>query len=290
MGLVRTLFEGEQEHTQTALPEGLRDLYDGDLHFPASPAQRPYVIGNFVSTLDGVVSFKVKGRSGGKAISGSDQGDRFIMGLLRASVDAVMVGAGTVHDVSPEGLWIPEHTYPDAKHLYTDYRLTVLHKPKYPLIVVVSGSGTLELDRAVFRTPEVRTVVITTPSGKHSLAKAGASRLGSVAVHALETDGNRIDPLTMIQFLHSQFGVQILLHEGGPTLFGQFLAAEAVDELFLTLSPQLAGRAAHTNRPGIVRGVEFVPNSAPWYKLLSLRQRADHLYLRYRCKQGGMTE
>ena len=66
--------------------------------------------------------------------------------------------------------------------------------------------------------------------------------------------------------------------------------AEAVDELFLTLSPQIAGRTARTNRPGIVRGVEFVPNSAPWYQLLSLRQRADHLYLRYRCKRERGTE
>jgi len=290
MGLVRTLVEDKQEHAQTALPEGLRDLYGGDLHFPASPAERPYVIGNFVCTLDGVVSFKVKGRSGGKAISGSDSADRFIMGLLRASVDAVMVGARTVHDVSPEGLWIPEYTYPDARDLYTDYRLNVLHKPKYPLIVVVTGSGRLELSRAVFRTPEVRTVVITTPSGRDILAQAGASRLGSVAIYALDALGDGIDPLTMIQFLRSQFGVQILLHEGGPTLFGQFLAAEAVDELFLTLSPQIAGRAPSTNRPGIVQGVEFVPNSAPWYQLLSLRQRADHLYLRYQCKLGGITE
>ena len=89
------------------------------------------------------------------------------------------------------------------------------------------------------------------------------------------------------QFLRSQFGVQFLLHEGGPILFGQFLAAEAVDELFLTLSPQIDGRPARTNRPRIVQGVEFAPNSAPWYQLLSVRQRADHLYLRYRCKRGG---
>src|SRR5215469_12684837 len=173
MEFIRAFIEAEQRHAQTALPEGLRDLYGGDLHFPAGTAQRPYVIGNFVSTLDGVVSFKIKGRSGGSAISGSDPGDRFIMGLLRASVDAVMVGAGTVHDVSPESLWIPEHTYPDAQQLYTDYRLTVLRKPKYPLAVVVSGSGALELGRAVFRTPEVPTVVITTPSGRDALAKAG---------------------------------------------------------------------------------------------------------------------
>jgi riboflavin biosynthesis pyrimidine reductase len=94
----------------------------------------------------------------------------------------------------------------------------------------------------------------------------------------------------MLQFLRSRFAVQILLHEGGPTLFGEFLAAEAVDELFLTLSPQIAGRAARTNRPAIVQGVEFAPNSAPWYKLVSLKQRAGHLYLRYRFKRGGKTE
>lgn len=168
MGLVRTLIERDQECAQPLLLQPLRDLYDGDLHFPVSPAQRPYVIGNFVCTLDGVVSFKVKDRSGGSAISGSDPADRFIMGLLRASADAVMVGARTVHDVSPEGLWIPEYTYPDAKRLYADFRLNVLRKPEYPLVVVVSGSGRLELERAVFRTPQVRIVVITTPAGRTS--------------------------------------------------------------------------------------------------------------------------
>lgn len=85
----------------------------------------------------------------------------------------------------------------------------------------------------------------------------------------------------MMQFLTSHFGVQILLHEGGPTLFGQFVAAEAVDELFVTLSPQIAGRVAHTIRPGMVQGVEFVPNRAPWFQLLSIKEKAGHLYLRY---------
>lgn len=281
MGLVRTLIERDQECDQPALPQKLRDLYDGDLHFPASSAERPYVIGNFVSTLDGVVSFKIRDHSGGSAISGSDSGDRFIMGLLRASVDAVMVGARTVHDVSPEGLWIPEYTYSEAKYLYMDYRLNVLHKPLYPLTVVVSGSGRLELERAVFRTHGLRTIIITTPTGRTELAKAGAAKLSSVEIHALDTVVGSIDPLAMMQFLRSQFGVQVLLHEGGPTLFGQFLAAEAVDELFLTLSPQIAGRGAHTVRPGIVQGMQFVPNNAPWFQLLSLRQRAEHLYLRY---------
>lgn len=282
MGLVRTLIERDQGYPQPVLPEGLRDLYDGDLPLPVRSVERPYVIGNFVCTLDGVVSFKVKHRSGGSAISGSDPGDRFIMGLLRASVDAVMVGARTVHDVSPESLWIPEYTYPDAKHLYTDYRVNVLHKLKYPLIVIVSGSGSLELERAIFHTPGLRIIVITTHAGRTELLKTGAAKLGSVELHALDALDSGIDPLAMMQFLRLQFGVQTLLHEGGPTLFGQFLAAAAVDELFLTLSPQIAGRTAHTIRPGIVQGVEFAPIGAPWFHLLSLRHRDEHLYLRYR--------
>jgi len=154
MGLVRTLIDSDQEHTEPALPQGLRELYDGELHFRTPTVDRPFVIGNFVSTLDGVVSYAIKGQAGGSTISGSDPADRFIMGLLRASADAIMVGARTVHDVSPESLWTPEYTYPDAKHLYTEYRVNVLHKPKYPLLVIVSGSGRLELERAIFRTQE----------------------------------------------------------------------------------------------------------------------------------------
>ena len=282
MGLVRTLIDRDVEDAEPVLPQGLQELYDGDLHFPTPPAQRPFVIANFVSSLDGVVSYKIEGHASGSAISGCDPADRFIMGLLRAAADAVMVGARTVHDVDPNGLWIPEYTYPDAKHLYTEYRVNVLHKPEYPLVVIVSGSGRLELGRAIFRTPGVHTVVITTSAGRDELARAGAAKLGSVQIHAVDASGGRIAPLAILRLLHVQFGVQRLLHEGGPTLFGQFLAAEAVDELFLTLSPQIAGRKVDANRPALVQGVEFKPDCAPWLQLLSVKQKAEHLYLRYR--------
>jgi hypothetical protein len=82
MGLVRTLIDSDQEYAEPALPQGLRELYDGDLHFPARPVQRPFVMANFVSTLDGVVSYEIEGQAGGSTISGSDPADRFIMGLL----------------------------------------------------------------------------------------------------------------------------------------------------------------------------------------------------------------
>ena len=96
MEAIRTLIDQQDASPGPSLPDDLRALYGGDLRFQASSGRRPYVVGNFVSTLDGVISFEVPGHSGGGTISGSDEADRFVMGLLRASVDAVVVAAGTV--------------------------------------------------------------------------------------------------------------------------------------------------------------------------------------------------
>lgn len=48
----------------------------------------------------------------------------------------------------------------------------------------------------------------------------------------------------------------------------------------MTLSPQIAGRSGNA-RPGLVQGLEFMPSGAPWFQLLSVKQQAEHLYLRY---------
>jgi len=281
MQLVRTLVDCDKEDSEPALPRELRELYDGDLRFRASSAGRPFVLANLVSTLDGVVSYEIEGKSSGSTISDSNPADKFVMGLLRASADAVMVGAGTLHDVSAESLWTPESTYPDAKHFYAEYRVA-LHKPEYPLLVIVSGSGQLELERTIFHTPAMRTVVITTSAGRDELTRRGAAALGSVEIHALDSSGGSIAPQAILELLQSQFKVKTLLHEGGPTLFGQFLAADAVDELFLTLSPQIAGRKSDGIRPSVVQGVEFMPDAAPWFQMVSVKEEAAYLYLRYR--------
>src|SRR5450755_4366689 len=146
---IHTLFATQPDEPSPAvLPDGLRDRYDGNLCFPPAPEERPYCVANFVSTLDGVVSFNLPGQSGGAQISGSNEEDRFIMGLLRASADAVMVGSGTLQAVGPQGSWLPESVYPAAKDLYQKYRTEVLRKPKYPLVVVVTGTGSVDLASA----------------------------------------------------------------------------------------------------------------------------------------------
>ena len=62
---------------------------------PCNPG-RPCVIGNFVTTLDGVVSLNVPANPVAARSVGSDQHDRMVMGLLRAVADVVIVGAGTL--------------------------------------------------------------------------------------------------------------------------------------------------------------------------------------------------
>jgi riboflavin biosynthesis pyrimidine reductase len=286
MEAIRTLIDQQDASLGPSLPDDLRVLYGGDLRFQASSARRPYVVGNFVSTLDGVISFEVPGHSGGGTISGSDEADSFVMGLLRASVDAVVVAAGTVSQVSPNHLWIAESIYPKAKDSYAGYRQRSLKKAGRPLLVVVSGRGRLDLGRAIFHAPRARVLIVTTKAGSQELASAGVSALDSTKVVALDDTGGLIDPSAILTLLHDEYGVRIVLHEGGATLFGHFMAQGLVDEVFLTLAPQIAGRTSERPRPGMVAGVAFLPEGAPWFKLVSAKYRGDHLYLRYRMKSG----
>jgi riboflavin biosynthesis pyrimidine reductase len=271
---IRTLLDRQEFGSPRALTEELRRLYDGDLQFP-TPA-RPYVIANFAETLDGVVSYKIPGKSGGAEITGRSTADHFIMGLLRASADAVLVGAGTFGDVSPSHLWTADYIYPDGALLYKAYRGS---QREHPLNVVVSGSGRIDMSRAIFHTPGIKSVVITTARGKQRIDEACANANCSVQTRVVV---GSITAAEMIRLLHAEFGVERLLHEGGPVLFGQFLQERLIDELFLTIAPQIAGRSLTTERPALVRNVAFMPEDAPWLQLVSLKQSGDLLYLRYR--------
>ena len=203
------------------------------------------------------------------------------MGLLRASADAVIAGAGTLREVPVGHLWLAEHVYPELQELYTRYREGVLNKPEPPLNVIVSGSGGVDLQRAVFRTRGVKTLIVTSPNGRDLLERNGVAALSSTVVRAFEGPGEKIAPASILKLLRDEFGARLLLHEGGPTLFGGFVAHGCIDELFLTVAPQFAGRGIKRQRPGVISGAEFLPETAPWLKIVSVKQSANHLYLRY---------
>jgi riboflavin biosynthesis pyrimidine reductase len=217
MVAIQTIFERPEEG-QASLPDGLPAEYGGDLKFPEPPPERPYLVANFVSTLDGVVSFNIPGKSGGGTISGLNPGDRFIMGLLRASADAVLVGSGTVRAVSPNHIWIAEFINPEAAALYDHYRQVVLGKPKHPLIAVASGTGSIDLTRAVFQAEGTRVLVLTTDAGSSRLMDAAGAALPRVIIRALPSQDGRLAPAAILRLLKEDFGAGLVLHEGGAAL------------------------------------------------------------------------
>jgi hypothetical protein len=71
---ILTLYEGTTPLTgEDQLPQVMTALYDGRLAFSSRPKDRPLIIGNFVQTLDGIVSFKIPHQSGGGVISGGNE-------------------------------------------------------------------------------------------------------------------------------------------------------------------------------------------------------------------------
>lgn len=272
---LETLYSGA-ENAANPLPPELATLY-GRLELP-SRAERPAVIGNFVSSLDGVVALNTPGvLTGGGEISGFNAHDRMVMGILRAIAGAVVVGAGTLRSV-PRHLWLPDSIYPPLTHAYGRLRASLgLSEP--PLTVIVSARGDLDLSLPVFTTASAPALIVTTDAGAERLAARPlppSTRLWAVA-------GERaVSAAAILEAISRERDCAIILTEGGPTLMGDFIAGGLLDELFLTLSPQVAGRVATNPRPGFVAGVLFAPDRPIWGTLVDVRRSASHLFLRYR--------
>jgi len=74
----------------------------------------------------------------------------------------------------------------------------------------------------------------------------------------------------------------LILSEAGPHVFGGLLAAGLVDELFLTVSPVVAGRAEGVMRLALVEGRDLLEQGRAAARLLGARRDGPQLFLRYR--------
>jgi riboflavin biosynthesis pyrimidine reductase len=279
-----TLFERTPPLTaESLLPEAISAFYDGGLGFSSWPSGRPLIIGNFVQTLDGIVSLKIPHQSGGGVISGSNEEDRFIMALLRACADAVMVGAGTLHEDSGH-LWTPEFIYPSMAEQFVELRTRLGQKSPHPLNVVVSGSGQINLAERVFWAPGVRALILTTARGQAHLLRQAEPTLSSTTEVRVLPGLDALRPHDIASTLYREYGVNLLLHEGGPTFFSSFLTSRLVDELFLTVAPHIVGSGLLRERPPFAVAVNFAAQEALQGNLLSVKRPhiGGHLYLRYR--------
>ena len=246
------------------LPVDLKHLY-GRLGFPAQ-----VVYANFVSSIDGVVTLGSK-PSAGSVISGKNQADRFLMGLLRACADAVVLGAGTLRG-TPGHLWTPAHVFPSLATEFTALR-SALGRSAEPTLVVLTASGELDFGHPALARSAI---VMTTSTG----AKKIGDRLPSPCELVVMGKGKSLDIRKAVGELRDR-GLEVLLSEAGPHMTGQLVGEGLLDEVFLTLSPVLAGRGKE-KRLGMVEGIELLPANGVWSKMLSARQHEDYLFLRYR--------
>ena len=274
---LEALFETARGKVLPLSPE-LERLY-GSLRMPVGRL-RPHVFSNFVSTLDGVVSLNAKGHASGGDISGHSAQDRMVMGLLRAVADVVIIGSGTLR-VDRRHVWTAEAIFPE---LAEEYRLLrqALGKRGPPLNVIVSGSGAIDLRLPVFASGKVPTLIITTSAGAKRLRKDKAS--DSISIRAIRRGAGAIPARSILDEVCRVSPGKRILVEGGPRLLGDFYAEHLVDEQFLTLAPQIAGRDTGDRRLSLVMGKVFAPRDALWGALVDLRRGSSHLFLRYSFK------
>ena len=192
--------------------------------------KRPCVLLNMISTADGRAT--IEGRSGPLG----NRADRELFHGLRRSVDAVMAGAGTIR-AERYGRMIREQ---GSRRWRRERGLS----PE-PLAVIVSARLALPPDLPLLACADAR-VVILTPSAATLPAHAASVE------YVRASRGGSLDLAEALELLSERFGVRTLLCEGGPHLNSQLLLAGVVDELFLSLSPKLAGDPpAAPDEPGV---------------------------------------
>ena len=228
------------------------DLGLGDL----APPDRPYLVLNMAATADGRVAI------GGRSAPVAGSADRALFHELRTQADAVMAGAGTAR---------VERYRRVVKN--EDLRAKRERSGAFvePLAVIVSGSLDLPVDLPLLQDPGSRVVIVTSVDSSLGEVEADMSYL------RVASPGELAPALSA---LRTEYGVRSVLCEGGPHLNSSLLREGLVDELFLCVSPRLAGDPA---QPATVEG-SALPEPIDM-DLVTLHEAEDHLFFRYRLRR-----
>ncbi len=214
--------------TPLTLLGSVRELDDGELPalYAYPECNGTWVRANFISSVDGAAT-----ADGSSGAMGSP-GDRLIFNLLREIADVVVVGAGTVRIENYSGA-----------HLSVSQRQQrqARGQSEVPQLAIVTRSGRLDRDMAVFTRTEVPPLVLTCTA-----AADQTRRLLSGLCEVVDCSGNdpgEVDEAALLAMLGAR-GMLRILTEGGPTLFGSFAQRDLLDELCLTIAPYVVGGLA----------------------------------------------
>ena len=220
---------------------------------------RPHVGVNMAMSADGKTSTYRR-----ELFSLGSPSDRYLMDVLRAKVDAVVIGARTL---SSDG-WAIRVRHPDIRMQRVEQKRT-----PHPLNVVLSTDLRIPARAEFFTYPETEKLVITTRRAPATRVER-FGRLAEVVVLPRE----RIRARDALRVLADR-GAKRVLVEGGGTLNFSFFRENLVDEVYLTITPRILGGAT---APTPVDGRGFLKNSHVRLKLVSSSRNGDELFLRYR--------
>lgn len=217
-----------------------------------APPDRPYVIANFVSSVDGRATFQ--GRSGQLG----DEGDLDVFRALRREVDAVLVGTSTLRaEQYGRILKLPESR---------ERRRRRGLAPE-PLAITLTRNGDAPLGIPLFAEPEAEVVIF---SGREIDVSGVAAQVEVVVLHPPAL-------AQALRHLRAHHQVRLLLCEGGPSMLAALVRERLLDELFLTLAPHLTGGGTG---PALTSGPELPELRS--MELAEVLERAGSLFLRYR--------
>ena len=185
-----------------------------------TPADRPWVLLNMVASIDGATAIDgVSGGLGGPA-------DRAVFAAIRASVDVILVAAGTARAEA----YGPPRTSAERQ-------AARLHRGQSakPRMALVTRSLDLDPSTTLFTEATEPPLIFTTDDAPSDRVRSFDGRAEVVGVGDHGVDLNRA-----LAHLHA-IGARTVLVEGGPSLNGQLTEADLVDEVNVSLSPILVG-------------------------------------------------
>jgi 5-amino-6-(5-phosphoribosylamino)uracil reductase len=220
-------------------------------------AERPYTLLSCGMSIDGYLDGATEQR-----LVLSNEADLDRVDAVRASCDAILVGAGTVRNDNPR-LLVRDQGRRDER--------VSRGLPASPRKVTVTRSAKLDADAAFFATGDVEKLVYCASPR----AADACARLGAVAT--VVDGGDPVDLRRLSEDLHAR-GVRRLMVEGGGTVHTQFLTTGLADELQLVVAPLFVGDS---------RARRFVDDGRfPWNpdrraRLADVRRIDDVVLLRY---------
>jgi riboflavin biosynthesis pyrimidine reductase len=209
--------------------------------------RRPHLVAAMIASADGHAT--VEGRSTGLG----HPADRALLRALRAGVDAVLVGPGTIR----------AERYANLLDAGARAAREAAGLPSLPTIATISRRGDVPWDVGLFDERDAHVVVYTSTELE---PPATAARVSVVALTELAD---------VLAHLHAEDGARAILCEGGPTLLRALAAAELLDGLFLTVAPLLVAGGG----PSPLSGEAIDP--AARLVLVDVHGAGDHVFLHY---------